>query len=313
MVSNHPQLAGGSHLPDITVITPVFYRGEIIFFVASRGHHADIGGIAPGSMPPNSKTLEDEGAMIVAFKLVKDGVFQEDGITEILNAPGKLPGNYATRNLRDNLSDLKAQVAANNSGIHLLQELVEEQGLLEVQSYMKFIQKNAEKAVRSMLCEFALKHGSQAHSVDYMDDGSPIELNVSINENTGDAVFDFAGTGPQVLGNHNAPPAVTYSAVIYSLRSLIGEEIPLNQGCLAPITFKIPKFSLLNPSVNAAVVGGNVLTSQRIVDVVLKAFRACAASQGCMNNLTFGDQSFGYYETIAGGAGAGPTWYVRFH
>jgi 5-oxoprolinase (ATP-hydrolysing) len=263
-------------------------------------------------MPPNSKSLEDEGAMIIAFKLVKDGLFQEEGITEILCAPGKLPGNYATRNLKDNLSDLKAQVAANNAGIRLLQELVDEHGLLEVQSYMTFIQKNAETAVRSMLSEFALKYGSEAYAIDYMDDGTPIELRIRINEKTGDALFDFSGTGPQVLGNHNAPPAVTYSAVIYCLRSLIGEEIPLNQGCLAPITFKIPKYSLLNPSVDAAVVGGNVLTSQRIVDVVLKAFRACAASQGCMNNLTFGDQSFGYYETIAGGAGAGPTWCVLF-
>jgi len=308
MVSNHPQLAGGSHLPDITVITPVFYKGDIIFFVASRGHHADIGGISPGSMPPHSKALEDEGAMIIAFKLVKNGVFQEAGITEVLNSPGKISGNFGTRNLRDNLSDLKAQVAANNSGIRYLQELVEEQGLLKVQSYMKFIQMNAESAVRSMLREFAKKHGNKIHAVDYMDDGSPIELHVSMNETTGDAIFDFTGTGPQVLGNHNAPPAVTYSAIIYCMRSLIGEEIPLNQGCLAPITVTIPKFSLLNPSSDAAVVGGNVLTSQRIVDVVLKAFRACAASQGCMNNLTFGDESFGYYETIAGGAGAGPSW-----
>lgn len=246
--------------------------------------------------------------MIVAFKLVQDGLFQEEGITEILQSPGKLQGNFGTRNLRDNLSDLRAQVAANNSGIRLLQQLVQEHGLLTVQSYMSFIQKNAELAVRSILQEFVKKHGERAHAIDFMDDGSPIELTINIEKNSGDALFDFTGTGPQVLGNHNAPPAVTYSAVIYCLRSLIGEEIPLNQGCLAPISFRIPKFSLLNPSIDAAVVGGNVLTSQRIVDVVLKAFRACAASQGCMNNLTFGDKDFGYYETIAGGAGAGPTW-----
>jgi 5-oxoprolinase (ATP-hydrolysing) len=144
-----------------------------------------------------------------------------------------------------------------------------------------------------------------------MDDGSPIRLAIEINGETGDAVFDFTGTGPQVLGNHNAPPAVTYSAVIYSLRSLVAQTIPLNQGCLAPIEFIIPKFSLLNPSKDAGVVGGNVLTSQRVVDVVLRAFAACAASQGCMNNLTFGDKEFGYYETIAGGSGAGPTWEGR--
>lgn len=308
LVSNHPQLAGGSHLPDITVITPVFHHGEIIFFVASRGHHADIGGIAPGSMPPNSTCLEDEGAMIVAFKLVRDGKFQEEGITEILMSPGKRKGNSGTRNLRDNLSDLRAQVAANNSGIRLLTELVHEKGLHMVQAYMKFIQQNAEVSVRSMLKDFAKEHGSTAHAIDHMDDGTPIELTITIDKDTGDAVFDFTGTGPQVLGNHNAPPAVTYSAVIYSLRSLVGQDIPLNQGCLASIKFIIPKYSLLNPSTDAGVVGGNVVTSQRVVDVVLLAFKACAASQGCMNNLTFGDDKFGYYETIAGGAGAGPTW-----
>lgn len=311
LVSNHPQLAGGSHLPDITVITPVFYKGEIIFFVASRGHHADIGGIAPGSMPPHSKSLEDEGAMIIAFKLVKDGKFQEEGITEILKSPGKIKGNSGTRNLRDNLSDLRAQVAANNSGIRLLQELVHEDGLHVVEAYMKFIQDNAESTVRIMLKEFAVKHGAKVSAVDYMDDGSPISLTVDIEPESGSATFDFTGTGPQVLANHNAPPAVTYSAVIYSLRSMVAQTIPLNQGCLAPITFVIPEHSLLNPSSDAGVVGGNVLTSQRVVDVVLKAFSVCAASQGCMNNLTFGDKEFGYYETIAGGSGAGPTWEGR--
>ena len=311
LISNHPQLAGGSHLPDITAITPVFYNGEIIFYVASRGHHADIGGIAPGSMPPHSKALVDEGAMIIAFKIVKDGEFQEKGVTEILNAPGKIPGNSGTRNLRDNLSDLRAQVAANNSGIRLLQELAEESGLRVVEAYMNFIQKNAEHTVRLMLKDFASKNGTKVSAIDHMDDGSPIKLTIEINPNTGDALFDFTGTGPQVLGNHNAPPAVTYSAVIYSLRSLCAQKIPLNQGCLAPITFIIPENSLLNPSADAGVVGGNVLTSQRVVDVVLKAFSACAASQGCMNNLTFGDKKFGYYETIAGGAGAGPTWEGR--
>jgi 5-oxoprolinase (ATP-hydrolysing) len=308
LVSNHPQLAGGSHLPDITVITPVFHEGQIIFFVASRGHHADIGGIAPGSMPPHSNRLQDEGAMIIAFKLVKDGEFQENGITSILLSPGILPGNFGTRNLSDNLSDLRAQVAANNSGIRLLKELVSERGLRRVEAYMRFIQSNAEVSVRRMLKGFAMTHGNHAHAVDYMDDGSPIELSISIDPETGSAVFDFSGTGPEVYANHNAPPAVTYSAVIYSLRSLVADDIPLNQGCLAPITFIIPKNTLLNPSSDAAVVGGNVLTSQRVVDVVLKAFKACAASQGCMNNLTFGDSDFGYYETIAGGTGAGPTW-----
>lgn len=262
-------------------------------------------------MPPHSKSLEDEGAMIVAFKLVKDGKFQEEGITDILMSPGKLPGNSGTRNLRDNLSDLRAQVAANNSGIRLLQELVHEHGLRVVDAYMGFIQTNAELSVRNMLKDFAKKHNAKVSAVDHMDDGSPICLSIEIDPDTGSAVFDFTGTGPQVLGNHNAPPAVTYSAVIYSLRSLVAQSIPLNQGCLAPIKFIIPEYSLLNPSADAGVVGGNVLTSQRVVDVVLKAFAACAASQGCMNNLTFGDKEFGYYETIAGGSGAGPTWVGR--
>jgi len=305
-VSNHPQLAGGSHLPDITVITPVFHNNEIIFFVASRGHHSDIGGISPGSMPPHSVTLEEEGANIIAFKLVKNGRFDEKGITDIL-----MNQEHPSRGLKDNLSDLRAQVAANNSGIRLLLSLVNDQGLNKVQAYMQFIQHNAEIAVRHMLKNFATTHGCQATAIDHLDDGTPIRLTIDIDNETGNACFDFNGTGPQQLGNLNAPPAVTYSAVIYSLRSLVGQDIPLNQGCLAPIDFNIPPFSLLNPSNDVGVVGGNVLTSQRVVDVVLKAFKACADSQGCMNNLTFGDDRFGYYETIAGGAGAGPTWEGR--
>ena len=185
---------------------------------------------------------------------------------------------------------------------------MQENGLKKVEAYMHFIQHNAEMAVRTMLKEFATTHGTRAHAIDHMDDGTPIELTIDIDPLTGSSRFSFEGTGPQILGNINAPPAVTYSAVIYSLRSLVGQDIPLNQGCLAPIEFNIPQYSLLNPSTDAGVVGGNVLTSQRVVDVVLKAFKACAASQGCMNNLTFGDKKFGYYETIAGGAGAGPSW-----
>ena len=314
LVSNHPQLAGGSHLPDITVITPVFHQGEISFFVASRGHHADVGGIAPGSMPPLSKTLEQEGAAIVAFKLVRDGVFQEEGIVELLQAPGNLPGNFGTRNLSDNLSDLKAQVAANNRGAALMHELVAWYGLSVVTAYMQHIQDCAEQSVRGMLRQFSFDQGlEEVDSVsaeDFLDDGSPIRLRIHIDRRDGSARFDFAGTGHEIYGNLNAPPAVTTSAVIYCLRCLVPDaDIPLNQGCLTPITIDVPKNSLLRPSDGAAVVGGNVLTSQRVTDVVLKAFQACAASQGCMNNLTFGDESMGYYETIAGGAGAGPTWH----
>jgi 5-oxoprolinase (ATP-hydrolysing) len=309
LVSNHPQLAGGSHLPDITVITPVFNAGSIEFFVASRGHHADIGGIAPGSMPPGSTSLVEEGAAIIACKLVEGGQFQEQRITDLLNAPGLLENNFGTRNLRDNLSDLRAQVAANNMGIRLVNELIDEYSLKIVQAYMGFIQTNAEVAVRHMLKEFAKNRGSgEAFAEDYMDDGTAIKLMIQIDEGTGDAVFDFTGTGPQVMGNTNAPPAVTYSAVIYCLRCLVGNDIPLNQGCLKPVSFVIEENTILNPSSDAAVVGGNVLTSQRLCDVILKAFGACAASQGCMNNLTFGNEKFGYYETIAGGHGAGDGW-----
>lgn len=324
LVSNHPQLAGGSHLPDITVITPVFSRGEIVFFVASRGHHADVGGISPGSMPPLSTSLAQEGAAIIAFKLVENGEFQESGITAILthSVPGS--GCSGTRLLADNLSDLRAQVAANTRGVALMQELVTIYGLEVVSAYMGHIQSAAESAVRRMLCSFANSkrqslpasngpddtHLVAVSAEDFLDDGSPIRLKITIDSVTGSAVFDFGGTGHEVLGNLNAPPAVTASAVIYCLRCLLTDmDIPLNQGCMIPVDLRIPPQSLLSPSPDAAVVGGNVQTSQRVTDVILKAFGACAASQGCMNNLTFGDETFGYYETIAGGAGAGPFWH----
>jgi len=317
VVSNHPA-AGGSHLPDITVITPVFKHGKPVFYVASRGHHADIGGISPGSMPPFSHALNEEGACIKSFKLVKNGVFQEEGITELLNAPGKiargpneLPSS-GTRNLRDNLSDLKAQVAANNKGIYLVGELIEEYGLEVVQAYMFHVQENAEQAVREMLCTLSEEHGLQPvdhlYAEDFLDDGSPIRLKITIDRNDRTATFDFSGTGHEIYGNLNAPRAVTMSAVIYCLRCLVRREIPLNQGCLNPVQVIIPEGSLLAPSENAAVVGGNVLTSQRVTDVILTAFKACANSQGCMNNFTFGNEKMGYYETIAGGGGAGPSW-----
>nr|XP_033788894.1 5-oxoprolinase isoform X2 [Geotrypetes seraphini]XP_033788895.1 5-oxoprolinase isoform X2 [Geotrypetes seraphini]XP_033788896.1 5-oxoprolinase isoform X2 [Geotrypetes seraphini] len=317
ILSNHPR-AGGSHLPDLTVITPVF-RKEVprpVFFVASRGHHADIGGITPGSMPPHSTALQQEGAVFISFKLVKDGIFQEDAVTEALLAPGLIPGSSGTRNLHDNLSDLRAQVAANQKGIQLVNELIDVYGLEVVQAYMAHIQANAEIAVRDMLREFAERWQQQTGSLevkseDHMDDGSPIRLRVQINKEKGSALFDFTGTGPEVIGNCNAPRAIALSALIYCLRCMVGKDIPLNQGCLVPITVVIPKGSILDPSPEAAVVGGNVLTSQRIVDVIFKAFGVCAASQGCMNNITFGNDRVGYYETVAGGAGAGPHWHGR--
>lgn len=317
ILSNHPQ-AGGSHLPDLTVITPVFFKDQSkpVFFVASRGHHADIGGITPGSMPPHSKSIFEEGAVFKSFKLVENGEFKEREVVQAFNEPAKYPGSSGSRNLHDNLSDLKAQVAANHRGIKLITELMDEYGLDVVQAYMKYIQENAEVAVKEMLREIAKKTKtrtgkSELYAEDYMDQGSKICLWIKIDEKEGTAVFDFTGTDYQVYGNTNAPRAITLSAIIYCMRCMVGHDVPLNQGCLAPIQVVIPKGSIIDPSEEAAVVGGNVLTSQRIVDVVLKAFGVCAASQGCMNNITFGDEKVGYYETVAGGAGAGPTWHGR--
>lgn len=317
ILTNHPA-AGGSHLPDITVITPVFIQGEIALFVASRGHHADIGGIQPGSMPPTSRELYQEGAAIKSFKLVQNGVFDEVGITKLLvDEPARFEGCCGTRCIRDNISDLKAQVAANHKGISLLQKLVKEYSLPVVQVYMGYIRRNAELAVNDLLRRVCALHGSILEAVDYMDDGSSIKLKITIDGSAGTAVFDFTGTGAQVYGNTNAPTSVTFSAIIYCLRCLIDLDMPLNQGALAPVTVVIPESTLLNPADDAAVVGGNVLTSQRLCDVIFRAFEACAASQGCCNNLTFGMgatdtlEGFGYYETIAGGHGAGPTWHGR--
>ncbi|MCJ1263646.1 hypothetical protein MMC22_003516 [Lobaria immixta] len=320
IVSNHPEF-GGTHLPDITVITPAFSGDHIIFYVASRAHHADIGGILPGSMPPYSRELFQEGAAIKSEKLVSEGKFNEKRITELLyDEPAQYPGCSGTRCLADNINDLKAQIAANQKGINLINTLIGDYGENVVQFYMKNIQDNAELSVRNLLRDVSKRfQGQDLSAVDYMDDGSPIKLKITIKPEEGEAIFDFEGTGPEVYGNTNAPEAVTYSAIIYCLRCLISEDIPLNQGCLKPIDVRIPPKSFLSPSDKAAVVGGNVLTSQRVTDVILRCFDACAASQGDCNNLTFGfggnlsdssepTRGFGYYETIAGGSGAGPTW-----
>ncbi|RDL37470.1 5-oxoprolinase [Venustampulla echinocandica] len=321
IVSNHPEY-GGTHLPDITVITPAFNEGgdKILFYVASRAHHADIGGILPGSMPPHSRELYQEGAAIKSEKLVSAGRFNEERITELLlHEPAKYKGSSGTRCLADNISDLKAQISSNMKGINLISTLIQEYGEDVVNFYMVNIQHNAELSVRNLLKSVSKRfEGQDLSAVDYMDDGSPIKLKITIDSEKGEAVFDFDGTGPEVYGNTNAPQAITYSAIIYCLRCLISEDIPLNQGCLKPIKVLIPPKSFLSPSDKAAVVGGNVLTSQRVTDVILKAFQACAASQGDCNNLTFGFggniegekaiKGFGYYETIAGGSGAGKDW-----
>lgn len=316
LVSNHPS-AGGSHLPDITVITPVLDKNNNpIFWTASRGHHADIGSITAGSMPPNSKTIFDEGAAIVTHKLCSNGKFDEVGITKILlEEPAKYPGGSGTRTLSDNISDLKAQVSANHKGITLLERLVDEFGYNVIDLYMGAIQSTAELSVRNLLkLAYEKFEGHDIEAVDYLDDGTPIAVKITIDPVTGDSVFDFTESGDEVYGNLNAPKAILYSAVLYVLRSLISSDIPLNNGCLRPIKFITREGSIVNPSNEAAVVGGNVETTQRIVDVMLKAFEAAAASQGTCNNFTFGisdkqnNISFGYYETICGGSGAGPTW-----
>jgi 5-oxoprolinase (ATP-hydrolysing) len=319
VVSNHPEY-GGTHLPDITVLTPAFSGDKIVFYVASRAHHADIGGILPGSMPPHSRELYQEGAAIKSEKLVSEGTFNEKRITELLyDEPAQYPECSGTRCLADNINDLKAQIAANKKGINLISTLIEDYGEDVVQFYMRSIQDNAELSVRNLLKDVAKRFGEKPlEAIDFMDDGSPIQLKITINAEKGEAIFDFQGTGPEVYGNINAPEAVTYSAIIYCLRCLISEDIPLNQGCLKPIDVRIPKKSFLSPSEKAAVVGGNVLTSQRVTDVIFRCFEACAASQGDCNNLTFGfggnqsgekeQKGFGYYETIAGGSGAGPDW-----
>lgn len=316
ILCNHPA-AGGSHLPDMTVISPVYHNNKVVFYVANRGHHSDIGGMTPGSMPPFSKTLEDEGAAIYSFKLVESGIFQEEKVKKLFYDDLLARNLHPSRNLNDNISDLKAQVASNNKGIQLIAEMIGKYGLLKVKAYMKYIQQAAEESVKEMLDKFAAEIGIKEDSIgksyaeDFMDDGSIICLEITIDRKNKKALFDFSGTSNQVYGNINTPKSVTYSAIIYCLRCLVDSEIPLNQGCLAPIEVKIPENSLLSPSIDSAVVGGNVTTSQRITDIVLKAFKACAASQGDMNNFTFGDEKMGYYETIGGGSGAGPGWHGK--
>ena len=323
LLSNHPA-AGGTHLPDLTVITPVFddeeNPTEILFFVANRGHHADIGGIAAGSMPPNSTELWQEGAAIESFKLVKEGIFDEEGlIHHLVDVPGSYPGCSGTRALKDNIADLKAGIASNNRGIQLIGALIKEYTWPVIQFYMAAIQKNAEESVRELLKTFSVRfRGQPLEAIDYLDDGTELVLKITIDGETGSAKFDFTGTGPEALNNLNSPPAVMYSGIIYCLRSLISSDIPLNQGCLTPIEVFCPPNTILTPSLKAATIGSNVETAQRIIDLILKAFRAAGASQGTCNNLTFGyggtdsrgniTKGFGYYETIAGGAGAGADW-----
>ena len=297
VVSNDPY-EGGSHLPDVTVVSPVFVGGAATpdFFVAARGHHADIGGKTPGSMPPDSTTLEEEGVVLHAFRLVAGGVYDEAGARERLAA-----GPFPARNPEDNLADFEAMAAANRAGAGLLETMVEREGLEAVRTTMRQLQ---EAAAGKVAREIGRLPDGEHTFRDALDDGTEIAVRLTV---AGERMtIDFDGTAPAQPGNLNAPRAVVHAAILYVLRCLVHERIPLNGGCLDPVEIRIPAGSLLDPPPGHAVVGGNVETSQRVVDVLLGALGRAGASQGTMNNVTFGDARFGYYETIGGGAGAGP-------
>ena len=295
-LSNNPY-NGGTHLPDVTAITPVFDEDgkQIIFYVASRGHQADIGGITPGSMPPHSTTVEEEGILFDNFLLVEEGNFQETTVRELL-----LNHTYPARNPDQNIADFKAQIAANERGVQELRKMVDQYGIETVQAYMQFVQDNAEEAVRKAID--VLRDGSFIYE---MDNGAQIQVKVTIDRENRSATIDFTGTSKQLNSNFNAPKAVTQAAVLYVFRTLVDDNIPLNAGCLKPLEIIIPEGCMLNPTYPAAVVAGNVETSQIIVDALYGALGVMAASQGTMNNFTFGNERYQYYETICGGSGAG--------
>jgi len=311
-VTNDPY-RGGTHLPDVTVITPVFDRaGEnLLFFAASRAHHAEIGGVTPGSMPPKSCSLSEEGVLLQTMRIME----VEKGNTHLSAAPrlrddelrrALLTGPYPSRTVDENLADIHAQAAANHCGARLLSDLVANYGIRIVHQYMRHLQQAAEEKMRSAI---HLLTDGQHRFTDYMDDGAAITVNVTIRGES--AVIDFTGTDPVLPNNLNATPAIVTSAVLYCFRCLIEGDILLNAGTLKPLRIILPE-CLLNPPAHAdpsrcaAVAGGNVETSQRIVDVIFGALGTMAAAQGTMNNLAFGSARFGYYETIGGGAGAGP-------
>ncbi|CUM66612.1 uncharacterized protein PRCAT00004283001 [Priceomyces carsonii] len=312
LFANHPS-TGGTHLPDITVLTPVLDESNnVLFWTASRGHHADIGGMTAGSMPSDSKEIWQEGAAIESAKLYSEGVFQEETVVDYLyNKPSQFEGCSGSRALDDNISDLQAHASANYRGIKLLTSLIEEFGIDVIKLYMNAIQKSAEMAVRDLLRIAYDRFGGQPmKAVDYLDDGTAIAVTITVNREEGTAVLDFSESGEQYYGNLNCPIAVLYGAILYVLRCLINVDIPLNSGCMAPLDIRVREGSLFQASFEAATVGSNVETAQRITDVIFKAFRAVAASQGTCNNFTFGSSDskygvFGYYETIAGGGGAG--------
>ncbi|NNF61378.1 MAG: 5-oxoprolinase [Gammaproteobacteria bacterium] len=288
---------GGTHLPDITVVTPVFSSaGERLFFVASRGHHADIGGITPGSMPPDSTHVDQEGILIDNFLLVRDGRFREAAVRELLGS-----GRWTARDPDQNVADLKAQVAANERGVSELRAAIGHHGLATVRAYMQHVQDNAAASVRRVISK--LRNGSFRYE---LDNGLHIQVAIRVDRDSGTAEIDFDGTSPQSDSNFNAPLPVCRAAVLYVFRTLVDDPIPMNAGCMRHIRLLVPQGSLLDPAYPAAVVAGNVETSQCIVDALYGALGVMAAAQGTMNNLTFGNERYQYYETICGGTGAGP-------
>jgi 5-oxoprolinase (ATP-hydrolysing) len=294
---------GGTHLPDVTVITPVFDEGrgargegrEILFYVGSRGHHADIGGITPGSMPPFSKNVEEEGVLLDNVKLVENGRMLEAEMRRLLSA-----ARYPARNPDQNIADLRAQVAANEKGVQELKRMVAHFGLDVVKAYMRHVQDNAEECVRRVIG--VLKDGEFAYE---MDNGAVIRVKITIGADRRSATIDFTGTSAQLESNFNAPSAVVYAAVLYVFRTLVDDDIPLNAGCLKPLKVIVPEGSMLNPRPPAATVAGNVETSQCLTDALYGALGVMAASYGTMNNFTFGNDRYQYYETVSGGTGAG--------
>jgi 5-oxoprolinase (ATP-hydrolysing) len=292
---------GGTHLPDITVCTPVFDKAgkELLFWVASRGHHADVGGIAPGSMSPLARHIEEEGVYIDNLKLVDRGRFLEDDIVRAFTT-----ARYPVRNLTQNMNDLKAQIASNARGQQELEKMVETFGLDVVKAYMGHVQDNAAEMVRRVL--------DRLHDSEFtypMDQGCQIKVKITVDKKARRATVDFTGTSAQRGDNFNAPMPVTRAAVLYVFRVMVDDEIPMNAGCLKPIDIIIPKQSMLSPEYPAAVVAGNVEVSQAVTNCLFGALGAMAASQGSMNNLTFGDDTYQYYETICSGSPAGPGWH----
>ena len=288
---------GGTHLPDLTVVMPVFdAAATCAFYVAARGHHADIGGRTPGSMPPDSRSLDEEGVLFDGFLLVEQGRLREAEFRAALAS-----GPYPARDPDRNVGDIRAQIAACARGAAEIDRMVEHFGQDVVLAYMRHVQDNAAEAVRRVLDR--LQDGAFTYE---LDDGSQVQVAVSIDRQARRARIDFTGSSPQQPTNFNAPPSICRAAVLYVMRTLVDEAIPMNDGCLKPVDIVIPKGSLLSPTYPSAVVAGNVETSQVITDALYGATRTLAAAQGTMNNFTFGDARHQYYETICGGCGAGP-------